>query len=65
MSHRTLLVLLFATLTSCGGSASETPWPAEPEGQTLGPAGETSPGNEIPVRESQLPDAGADPDVEP
>lgn len=28
---------------ACGGSASETPWPAEPEVQVPGPAGESMP----------------------
>ena len=28
-------------LSACGGSASETPWPVEPENIDLGPAGET------------------------
>ena len=30
-----LALLVFA---ACGGSSSETPWPAEPEGRSLGPA---------------------------
>ncbi len=34
-------VLALAVLASgCSGSASETPWPAPPEGIDLGPAGE-------------------------
>ena len=46
----------------CGGSASETPWPAEPEGKLLGPAGETlRPEDGRPV---VISDGGA-PDVEP
>lgn len=28
-------------LAGCGGSASETPWPIEPDNVDLGPAGET------------------------
>jgi hypothetical protein len=35
-----LFLLLAAALTSCGGSASETPWPVEPEPSQLAPAGE-------------------------
>ena len=34
--------LLGAALAACGGSSSETPWPAEPENAALGPAGESS-----------------------
>jgi hypothetical protein len=30
-------------LAACGGSSSETPWPAEPESPVLGPAGESMP----------------------
>ena len=68
MRSRHLLVALalvtfgaFGT-SSCGGSASETPWPAEPEGKLLGPAGETAqPEDGRPVVVS---DGGA-PDVEP
>jgi len=65
MRLRSLLVVLVVSLFGCGGSASETPWPAEPEGKTLGPAGESSPsgtsdGAPVPVR-----DAGAEPSVEP
>jgi hypothetical protein len=38
-----LCVCLFgAALVACGGSSSETPWPAEPENAVLGPAGESS-----------------------
>ena len=59
MHHRTLFVLLFAAAMGCGGSSSETPFPAEPEGQTLGPAGETSPTGS----DDLAPDAG--PSVEP
>lgn len=35
-----LLTLIAFVEFGCGGSASETPWPAEPEGKLLGPAGE-------------------------
>jgi hypothetical protein len=68
MRSRHLLVTLvfFTSVTfvtfGCGGSASETPWPAEPEGKLLGPAGETAqPEDGRPVVVS---DGGA-PDVEP
>lgn len=30
-------------LPACGGSSSETPWPAEPQGPALGPDDEASP----------------------
>lgn len=54
---RLLLVgcLLGAALAACGGSSSETPWPAEPENASLlGPAGESPSGGA-----SLSPDAGA------
>ena len=35
--------LLGTALAACGGSSSETPWPAEPENAALGPAGESAP----------------------
>jgi hypothetical protein len=35
-----LMVTLFS-LAACGGSASETPWPNEPEDVDLGPIGES------------------------
>ena len=47
--------LLGTALAACGGSSSETPWPAEPENAALGPAGE-SPSN---VTGAVLTDAGA------
>ncbi|HVK63367.1 MAG TPA: hypothetical protein VM694_02775 [Polyangium sp.] len=62
MRSRFLLVLCVLSLFGCGGSSSETPWPAEPEGPALGPAGETSPGELDDIR-SASPDAG--PGVEP
>jgi len=34
--------LLGTALAACGGSSSETPWPAEPENIVLGPAGESA-----------------------
>ena len=36
-----LFLLLAAAMISCGGSASETPWPVEPEPAQLAPAGES------------------------
>lgn len=38
-----LLGLVLAFAAGCGGTSSETPWPAEPEGPTLGPQGELGP----------------------
>ncbi len=62
MRSRLLLVALVLVAFGCGGSASETPWPAEPEGKLLGPAGELAqPEDGRPVVVS---DGGA-PDVEP
>lgn len=62
MRSRTTIVALALFAFSCGGSASETPWPAEPEGKLLGPAGETAGRDEgIP---QATPDAGP-PNVEP
>lgn len=60
---RSLFVLLASVLVACGGSASETPWPAEPDTPALGPAGETSPGNLDDTRGA--PDGGQGPSVEP
>lgn len=66
---KTILGLLSIPLTggivalACGGSASESPWPIEPDSPVLGPAGEDGkPGPLAPV-----PDAGSDaaPNVEP
>lgn len=47
--------LVGAALAACGGSSSETPWPAEPENAPLGPAGESGPATEA----DKLLDAGA------
>jgi hypothetical protein len=33
----------FVLVAACGGSASETPWPVEPENTVMNPAGETAP----------------------
>jgi hypothetical protein len=44
---RVALLAIFVSLvplaSGCGGTSSETPWPHEPEGKTLGPAGESGP----------------------
>ncbi|MBK9261379.1 MAG: hypothetical protein IPM54_16440 [Polyangiaceae bacterium] len=62
MRLRHSLIALAIVAFGCGGSASETPWPAEPEGKVLGPAGETAqPEDGRPV---VVPDGGA-PNVEP
>ncbi len=62
MRSRLLLVALAFVAFSCASSASETPWPAEPEGKLLGPAGETARDDD--GRPKVLPDAGPV-DVEP
>lgn len=41
------LVTLAGALASCGGSGSDTPWPAEPESAPPGPLGEGSPGFDL------------------
>lgn len=44
MRPRTFLIpFMLLVLAACGGSSSETPWPAEPRGPALGPADESSP----------------------
>lgn len=66
---RSIALVLAITLAAgviaaaCGGSATESPWPIEPDSLVLGPQGEegrTRPTNEV-------PDAGSDaaPNVEP
>jgi hypothetical protein len=56
-----LPLVLVALASGCGGSSSETPWPAEPEGPALGPSGETArPGTDDP-REAPESDAGEPP----
>lgn len=42
MTIRIPFCLLLCGLWSCGGSSSETPWPVEPQGAALDPAGESS-----------------------
>lgn len=55
-----------AIVAACGGSASESPWPVEPERIVTDPEGEDgrrpSPRNEVPDA-GKAPDAG--PNVEP
>lgn len=38
-----LIAIAISSALGCGGSSSETPWPREPEGPALGPAGESAP----------------------
>jgi hypothetical protein len=40
------LSILAVLLVACGGSSSETPWPVEPQGAALGPAGESVEGSD-------------------
>ena len=55
-SGAVLVLLVVASMVGCGGSASETPWPREPEGAVLGPAGELGPeGEPANVGESAAP----------
>ena len=67
MRSAAMLAVLF--VASCGGTASETPWPVEPDTAALGPAGEsarigapddTSPAarGEVPAAEDVEIDAG-------
>ncbi|WP_438017058.1 hypothetical protein WMF18_40730 [Sorangium sp. So ce315] len=46
MRPGTWLLPFSLLLGACGGSSSETPWPAEPMGPALGPADEASPAGE-------------------
>ncbi|MCC6556522.1 MAG: hypothetical protein IT372_26485 [Polyangiaceae bacterium] len=56
-----ILLVPFALLAlCCGGSSSETPWPVEPEGPALGPAGEGAPRG--PLDEPEAPGQEAAPD---
>ncbi|XXT19260.1 hypothetical protein WME94_54455 [Sorangium sp. So ce429] len=57
MRPGTLLLPFTLLLGACGGSSSETPWPAEPHGPALGPTDEASPGG--PAGTSATPE-GAD-----
>jgi hypothetical protein len=62
MRSRLLLVALALVAFGCASSSSETPWPAEPEGKLLGPAGETARDDD--GRPKVAPDGGPI-DVEP
>lgn len=47
MSIRPFFIAVFVAVlafggAACGGSSSETPWPVEPKGAALGPAGEST-----------------------
>jgi hypothetical protein len=42
MRPGTLLLPFALLLGACGGSSSETPWPAEPESPALGPTDEAA-----------------------
>jgi len=42
LSFRACLLFVTLAAAACGGSASETPWPAEPEAPPAGPAGENA-----------------------
>lgn len=55
---RTPLFLVTVLLASaCGGTASETPWPKEPEDVDLGPAGEAERARGGDATRSANPDA--------
>lgn len=57
----TVIAISVAGLVSaCGGSASETPWPVEPENIDLGPAGETRRDEDL----TKKPDGKAEPSPE-
>ena len=43
----TMLASSLSLLAGCGGSSSETPWPKEPPGRHVGPAGEALPGGNV------------------
>lgn len=56
------LLLTSALAAACGGSASESPWPVEPEHVITDPEGEDG---RRPVRKETPPDAGTAPDGGP
>ncbi len=43
----TMLAFSLSLWAGCGGSSSETPWPKEPPGRHVGPAGEALPGGNV------------------
>ncbi len=49
-------------LSACGGSASETPWPVEPENIDLGPAGETKRADDLIKKPESSAEAASAPD---
>ncbi|UQA61069.1 hypothetical protein [Polyangium aurulentum] len=51
--------------SGCGGTSSETPWPQEPEGKTLGPAGESAPAELDDIREPAPDNDAGSNDSEP
>ena len=48
-----------ALAAACGGSATESPWPVEPDNLVTGPEGEEGPGK---ARKDRHPDGGVEPD---
>lgn len=59
-----ILLLLFTLLLgACGGSSSETPWPAEPKTPAPGPADELSVGE--PVNPHPTPDGAGEGAAQP
>lgn len=59
---RSLLPLLALLAASgCGGSASETPWPVEPDNVDLGPVGESRAEEETTAKPKAAPPSSANP----
>ena len=56
------LLVTGAVAAACGGSASESPWPVEPEHLVTDPEGEDG---RRPARKETPPDAGTAPDSGP
>ncbi|KYF89323.1 hypothetical protein BE20_12725 [Sorangium cellulosum] len=57
MRSGTLLLPCALLIGACGGSSSETPWPAEPERPALGPADEAAP---EPIDSNAIPEGAAE-----
>jgi hypothetical protein len=55
VARRTCSLAILLTALSCGGSASESPWPVEPVLGDHGPSGEALPKKEVDTR--KLPDS--------
>lgn len=53
-------LLLAGLVAACGGSASETPWPVDPQIKPLGPASEQGPGAAVDDK-GDAPDGGRRP----